>query len=183
MADPAVLVVCLLAVVALHASVSVAAAIGWSLLAILFCVAIPYLVLVLVIGRGLVMDRHVVVREQRRHPLLAALVSLLVGLGLLVWLQAPRELVALVTSMLAGLLVMTVVSHWSKASFHVGVAGGVVAILGLVLGWWTLWLTLPVLALVSWARIRAGRHTAYQVLVGLVIGSASAAVVFPLVAR
>ena len=182
-ADPAFLVLFVLAAVTLHSSPSVTSALRWSLLAAAFCVGLPYMVLVLMIGRGLVLDRHVVVREERRWPLLAALLSVFVGLAVLVWLGAPRPLVALVVAMLSGLAAMTVLSHWYKASFHAAVAGGVAVILALVFGRWTLLPALPVLVVISWARVRAGRHTLGQVAIGVLVGATLAFLVFPAAAR
>ena len=182
-ADPAFLVLFVLAAVTLHSSPSVTSALLWSLLAAAFCVGLPYMVLVLMIGRGLVLDRHVVVREERRWPLLAALLSVFVGLAVLVWLGAPRPLVALVVAMLSGLAAMTVLSHWYKASFHAAVAGGVAVILALVFGRWTLLPALPVLVVISWARVRAGRHTLGQVAIGVLVGATLAFLVFPAAAR
>src|SRR5664280_731800 len=73
-----------LAVVAVRFSSSLWWAVAWALLAALFCVALPYLVLMVLIGTGHVLDRHVVVREQRRAPLAAALACVVVGLALVV---------------------------------------------------------------------------------------------------
>ena len=176
---PAVLVVAVLALVALHSTTQPGSAALWAGLAVLFCVGIPYAVLLMMAAKGRVIDQHLVVREQRRAPLLTALVSVVVGLLVLVGLGAPRPVVALVVAMLAGLASMTAVSHWYKASFHLAVAGGVTVIVGLVLGWSALVPLVALLALIAWARLRAGRHSRGQVLIGLVVGAAAAAVVYP----
>ncbi len=177
--DPALLVIAVLAVVAAKFSASLWWAAAWSVMAALFCVGVPYFVLMLLIGKGHVLDRHVVIREQRRWPLLAALASVVIGLSLLAWLGAPRSVVALVAAMLAGLAAMTTVSHWYKASFHLAVAGGVAVILGLVLGWLSAVVLLPVLAIIGWARLRAGRHTVGQTVAGFLVGALAAGVVYP----
>lgn len=181
-ADPAVLVTLTVLVVAVTSTPGVAPALGWVALTVLFCVGLPTVVLALLVAGGHVLDRHVVVREERRLPLLAALVSVGAGLGLLVALSAPRPLVALVAAMLAGAVPMTVVSHWYKASFHTGVAGGTAVVLTLVAGPWLLVLALPGLVVVGWARVRAGRHTTGQVVLGAVLGCAAAGLVFPFLA-
>ena len=178
-ADPATLVLLVLAVVAVHSTPSVWAAAAWCVLAATFCVGLPYVVLVLMIGRGVVLDRHVVVRHERRWPLLASLCSVAIGLGLLARLGAPRAVVAVVVAMLAGLAAMTALSQWYKASFHAATASGASAMLFVVLGAWTLPATLSLLALVSWARVRSGRHTVGQVILGLLVGGVAALLVFP----
>ncbi len=176
---PAFLVLFLLLVVARRSSASWPAGLGWAALAGVFCVALPYAVLVVMVRRGLVLDRHLVVREQRQAPLLIAVGCVLVGLGLLVWSGAPRQLTAVVLATLVGLAVMTAVSWWSKASFHTGVAAGVAVILGLAVDGRTLLASLPLLGLICWARLRSRRHTVPQIALGLLIGAASAALVYP----
>ncbi len=56
--------------------------VAWAGVAALFCVVVPYLVLFVLIGRGIVADRHVVRREQRLWPHVAALASVLIALDL-----------------------------------------------------------------------------------------------------
>jgi membrane-associated phospholipid phosphatase len=177
--EPGHLVILTLVVVSVTSTASLLSALGWVVLTTVFCVVLPSIALRILIARGLVLDRHVVVREQRTVPLLVALASVATGLGLLVLLSAPRPVVALVAAMLAGAIPMSVVSRWYKASFHVGVAGGTAVILVLVLGPWWVAVVTPLLLVVGWARVRAGRHTVGQVLVGAGLGCAAAAVVFP----
>jgi hypothetical protein len=178
-ADPGVLVVGVLLVVAMRSAGSVWAGLGWAALAAVFCVGVPYAVLHVLVRRGAATDRHVVVRHERRTPLAAALVSVAVGVRLLLATGAPAPVTALVVAMLAGLAAMAVVSLVHKASFHVAVATGAAVVLALAVGLvWGL-LLLPGVALVGWARVRAGRHTRIQTLVGAVIGGVAAACVYP----
>ena len=178
--DPAVLVLAVLLLDAARFSASWAAAAGWAALSALFCVGLPLLVLAVLVGRGLVLDRQVVVREQRRLPLALAATSLVVGLVLLALLGAPQQLVNLLVGMVTGLAAMAAVSHWHKASFHVAVAAGIAVHLGLTLAWWAAAAMVPVIAVIGWARVRRGRHTRGQVVLGLVVGTLSALVVYPL---
>jgi len=171
-----------LAVVAGKSSPSLLAAVKWSLLAALFTVAIPYSVLLAFVGRGLVMDRHLVIREQRYKPLLAATASVIAGVAVLGRMGAPAAVFALVVAMLAGLTSMGIVTRWYKASFHVAVAAGVATVLVLVLGPQLVLLTAPLIGLLGWARVRAGRHTVAQVLTGLTVGAVVAGVVYPALA-
>lgn len=177
--EPAGLLVVVLVVVATKSSPSLSLAMKWSLLAALFTVAIPYSVLLVFVGRGLVMDRHVVIREQRHKPLAAATASVIAGVAVLARMGAPPALSALVVSMLAGITSMGMVTRWYKASFHVAVAAGVATILALVLGPRLLLFAVPLVGLLAWARVRAGRHTVPQVLTGLTVGALVAGVVYP----
>ncbi len=183
MLDPAWCVVTTLTVVAVTSTSTVLGAAGWVVLSASFCVGVPMLVLRVLMRRGLVLDRHVVVREQRRLPLAGALLSFVAGTIVLLLAGAPAGVLALVVAMVSGLVVMTLVSLRVKASFHVGVAAGSVVVLGLVLGWpWGLGLS-PLVVAAGWARVRAGRHTVGQVVLGMAVGAASAALVFPVVVR
>lgn len=181
--DPAWCVLATVTVVSLTSTTTRLGGLLWVLVAALFYVGAPMVILSALLRRGLVLDRHVVVREQRRLPLLGALASFVTGSVVLLLAGAPAPLVALVASMVVGLVLMTGVSAQVKASFHVGVAAGSVVVLGLVLGWpWGVGLS-PLVAAAGWARVRGGRHTPGQVWLGLAIGAASAAVVYPVVVR
>lgn len=175
--DPAILVAGVLAVVCWESS-DPWSALGWTLLTSLFCVGIPLAVLHAMVGRGLVQDRHLVMREQRRAPLAAALLSVLVGVLALQVLGAPVAVTALVLAMLAGLLLMTGMSLVYKASFHLAVAAGVIGILGALYGWGVYVPGVILVLAVSWARVSTGRHTVAQTGIGALVGWAAAVVVF-----
>ncbi|WP_409484535.1 hypothetical protein [Arsenicicoccus dermatophilus] len=143
----------------------------WAALAVAVCVALPLLWLRAQVRAGAVLDHQLVVREQRGGPLLAAAAFVVGGLTLLWLLGAPAPVVALVLAILAGLTAMSVVSRWHKASFHVGALAGMTCVLAQTLGRPALLVLVPALGLCAWARVRAGRHTTLQVLVGLVVGA------------
>jgi len=83
-------------VVTFRFSTSVAAALKWAGLAILFVSLAPFLYLLWQVWRGRVTDIHVRRREQRGPIILAFLASWLIAIGLLITFGAPRELVALI---------------------------------------------------------------------------------------
>lgn len=182
LADPALLIPVVLLVVAARSSHSLWGAAGWAALAAAFCVGVPYALLHVLVRRGSVTDRHVVIRDQRRTPLAAALLSVLAGLVVLDLLGAPAPISALVVAMLAGLAAMALVSLAYKASFHVAVVSGVATILAVEVGTTSGLVLLPLVALVAWARVRAGRHTTGQAVVGFIVGCAAAGLVYPMLA-
>jgi membrane-associated phospholipid phosphatase len=112
--------------------------------------------------------------------MLMGIASVLGGLGLLVTLRAPQELLALVAAMTVGLSVSLLVTLWWKVSVHTAVAAGAVTVLALVFGP-ALLAAWPLAGLIGWSRVQLGDHTPAQVLVGAVLGAAVAATVFPLV--
>jgi membrane-associated phospholipid phosphatase len=176
---PAVLAATMPLLVAVHADRNRLAGLGWGLLAALFSAAIPYTIILWGVRRGRLSDRHIGVREQRTRPLGFGLASVLVGLALLVALRAPRDLVALVVAMFAGLLVATAINHFWKLSVHAGVASGSAVVLVMVFGP-ALLATGLVVAAVGWSRVRLRDHTASQVVAGTVVGAIVAGVSFGL---
>lgn len=173
---PANLVVAILLIIGWHSTSSVTG-LGWGLLAALFCGGIPFAVIMLGVKRGHWTDKHVRVREQRAVPLLATMASVLIGISLLVALQAPREVFALVVAMLVGLITTMMVTVWWKVSVHTAVAGGVVVILLLAYGASMAPLVLGIAA-IGWSRVELRDHTPAQTVVGALLGGLAAAVVF-----
>ncbi|MFF6786861.1 phosphatase PAP2 family protein [Streptomyces sp. NPDC012510] len=173
---PANLVIAILLIIGWHSTSSVTG-LGWGMLAALFCGGIPFAVIMLGVKRGHWTDKHVRVREQRAVPLLATMASVLIGISLLVVLQAPREVFALVVAMLVGLITTMMVTVWWKVSVHTAVAGGVVVILLLAYGASMAPLVLGIAA-IGWSRVALRDHTPAQTVVGALLGGLVAAVVF-----
>ncbi|MCX5395979.1 hypothetical protein [Streptomyces sp. NBC_00102] len=173
---PPHLVVLVLIVIGTHATGSLAGA-GWGLLAGVFCGGLPIVFVVAGVRRGRWSDKHLKIRAQRWIPLFVTLGSVLVGTGLLAALGAPREVVALVAAMIAGLLLTMAVTVWWKVSVHTAVASGVAVVITVAYGWWAALLYLGVAA-VGWSRVSLRDHTTGQVVVGAVLGGTAAAAVF-----
>lgn len=162
--------------VAVRHSPSVLAGVGWAALTLLLVVGVPYLILFRALRSGRADDRQVVRRSQRPALMLAALSCVAVALAALALLGAPRQLITLVIAMAAGLAAMTVVTLRWKASMHLAVAAGAVAICGLETP--AGWISALLLPLIAWARWRDGRHSAAQLLAGAGIGFVSAATIY-----
>ena len=155
-----------------------AAGAAWGGFAALFVAGIPMGYIAKGVKAGKWSDHHVADRTQRAVPLLIALAAVAVCAGLLVAVNAPQELVALVVAMLAGLAVVLAVTHWWKVSIHAAVAGGLLGIFVILFGPWAL-VGLPALAAVAWSRTVLDAHTWPQVTVGAFLGVVVAASVFP----
>lgn len=178
--SPAVVVLVLPVVVAWHATGHVGAALGWGLVVALFSSVLPMLFIIRGARAGRWDGHHVRDREHRTVPLLVGLGSTAVGVALLVWAGAPREVLALTLAMAATLVVCLAVTRFWKISLHAAVAGGAVAMVTLLYGPWALAL-LAALAAVCWSRVVLGDHTAAQVVVGALTGPLVGGVVFLLV--
>jgi uncharacterized membrane protein (DUF4010 family) len=148
---------------------------AWGLVASALCGGVPAAVILAGVRSGRLDSHHLVDRASRTKPLLVAAAAVLVALMLLIFLGAPRLLVATVTAMLAALAVTIPITLAWKISFHAAVSAGTVVVLAQVLpavpalGVGTL-----IVATVCWARVRLAHHTPAQVVAGVLIGAGTA---------
>ena len=177
--SPVVLIVVVILIVAVD-SAGVVRGLMLGLVAIFFAAGFPYGLVLMGVRRGQLTDHHVSLREQRPRMMAIALASVVVGLLVLLWLDAPRALFALVAAMVAGLAVALAITSFWKISIHAASAAGTVASLAiLVTPWWLL--AAPLVALTGWARVEIRDHTPVQVAVGAIVGAVVAAGVLLLV--
>jgi hypothetical protein len=173
---PPILVLTLLIVVGIHSTSSIWEGLLLGAVATFFAAGLPYAIMVVGIRRGRLSDRHLSLREQRPTMMIIGLASATVGLVVMAWLEAPRELFALVAAMVAGVGVALAISSLWKISIHAACAAGTVAILVIVFGAAML-LWAPVVVAISWARVIRQDHTVLQVVAGVVVGATVAAAV------
>lgn len=177
--DPLVLTSALLLAVGAAGHPNPWVGVGWAVLALVGCAILPELVLRALVRSGRAGDRQLVRREQRRIPMLVAAACVAVVAVLLTTSGAPRLLSATVWTVLAGVAVMTAVTQLWKASIHAAVAATTATVTALVLGPRTLLAGVAVCLVVAWARVRAGRHSAAQVVGGIALGVLVTLLVFP----
>jgi hypothetical protein len=148
-----------------------AGSLGWGLVASFTAGIVPYLGILGAMFMKRASDHHVTSRAQRPAIMAFILSSLIAGIVVQYFGDAPRAVLAMSFSMLATLLVLaiiTIVGHW-KVSIHSAVVPGAIAMLVLTGGiWWMLALVLT--PVVAWARVQVGEHTAHQVWVGALVG-------------
>lgn len=176
---PIVLIVALLFAVSIHASPSAWRGVLYGTVTAFFAGGLPYAILLLGIRRGHLGDRHLTERTERPVMMVIGLISVTVGLLLTWWLGAPRALFALVAAMVAGVAVALAVTVLWKISIHAACAAGTVAVLLIEFGPW-MWLTVPIIAAVAWARVLLRDHTLAQVVAGSIVGFLVAASVMGL---
>ena len=178
--SPVVLIVAVILIVAVH-SAGAGRGLALCLVAVLFAGGIPYALVLIGVRRGQLTDHHISRREQRPPIMVFALASVLVGLVVLVWLDAPRDLFALLASLVAGnVLALPITSFW-KISIHAAAAAATVVSLAILVSPWSL-LLVPLVVLTGWARVEIRDHTPGQVVAGATVGAVVAAGVLLLTA-
>ncbi|MER7164948.1 phosphoesterase PA-phosphatase [Micromonospora sp. NPDC000207] len=174
---PALLAAAMPIVIGFHSTSPSRVGLAWGLVGALFCSVVPNTLIWWGVRRGHLTDHHIRVRAQRRTPLMFGLVSVLVGLALMVGLDAPGPVTAIVVVMFALGLAVTAVNLVWKLSIHAAVAAGSAGILVIEFGP-VLLASLPVVALVGWSRVRLREHTLGQVIAGTVVGGPVAVAAF-----
>ena len=174
--SPGYVVIGLLLVIGWHSTGTVAG-LGWGLAAAFICGAVPLGVVLLGARRHWWTDIHVSKREQRLVPFTAAIAANLGGIGVLLAVHAPRELIALVLAILGGLAAGGVITIWWKISGHTAVAGAAATVLAAAYGPPLLaaFLALP---LIGWSRVVLRDHTAAQAAAGALLGVLAGGAIF-----
>ncbi|AOW95294.1 hypothetical protein BFN03_19855 [Rhodococcus sp. WMMA185] len=156
---------------------------GWGAFVALFTGVLPMVLIVGGMARERIGNHHVTEHSERHGLILAILALVLVALVVQLLADAPSEMIALTC---AGLATLGVIAVWTsvlhvKASVHLAVWCGVIAILAVALSpWW--WLGLVLAPAIAWSRINLGHHTLVQIVVGAATGFAIAPLVYLLVA-
>ena len=160
-------------VIAVRVSPTILEGLRWGLLAVVFSALIPYGIVWSGVRQGRLTDHHIGRREQRRTPLLLALIPVLTGLALLVLLHAPSRLITTGIVMPVVLLGIVLVNQFWKLSAHTAVSAGAVTVLVLIFGP-VLLFGVPLVALIGWSRVVLADHSRAQVIAGAVTGAALA---------
>lgn len=140
---------------------------GWGAFVALFAGVLPMALIVWGMVRDRIGDHHVTEHSERHGLIGAILVLVLVALVVQLVAQGPTEMIALTC---AGLVTLVGIGVWTsgvgvKASVHMGVWCGVVAVLAVALSaWW--WTGLVLAPAIAWSRMRLKHHTGKEIAVG-----------------
>jgi len=144
------------------------AAVLWTGYSFLFLLGMTVF-LAIAVQRKIFTDMDVSKREQR--PLLF-LVSFVAGvlyiIGLLVW-NGPHLLIVISLGVMLGIVADSFINRRIKASIHVATVTALLFALALVYNGYYL-LTLLLIPLVGWARVKIKRHTLPETVVGGLLG-------------
>ncbi|WP_399554044.1 hypothetical protein [Streptomyces anulatus] len=149
----------------------------WALEAIVFAAALPMAYIKFGMRKGMWADRHVGQRQRRILLIPVIMASVGAGIGGMLWLNAPKQMLALVVAMLATLAVLLPVTAFWKISVHTAVAAGALAMLAATYSP-ALWAAAPLVAVIAWSRIVLRDHTLAQTIAGAAAGAATAGLVF-----
>ena len=146
---------------------------AWGLLAVFFAAVLPYVVTWRM--RHPADGRHPSNSTRLRYLLLTA-GSAVIGVVLVAALGAPRRVLVVSVVIVVGLLAGAVVNMRWRASNHVAGLAGAVSVLSVI--YTPIWLiAAPLVAVLAWARVRLGRHSKQEVVLGAAIGAVVGAIV------
>lgn len=122
------------------------------------------------VRRGIIPDIYASIRETRTEPFLWAMASYLLGVTVLLYLNAPIAVTALMACYFGNAVIMLLITLKWKISIHaVGVSGPITA---LVFELGTKMIPLFfILFPVAWARVELEAHNKLQVAAGAVLSS------------
>jgi len=145
-------------------------ALYWLFLYVGLTLVIPLLYIGFQVLRGHLTDIHVMVREQRRGPFIVGLTSVVVLFGTLFLLQAPTILLVMTVATLLNGTTLLIGNRFTKISVHAAALASTTTALGILISPWFFlgYLGLPP---IMWARLKRGRHTSSQFLLGTIEGA------------
>lgn len=159
-----------LSTVVLIQTAAVAGSIWLGFFAALFVVVIPTAALTFAAHKGVIGDCEASQRAERFGVFLGIGASIAVGVLALVIFHAPPALTWLLASAVAGLALASVLNIFLKLSIHMAV-GSFVALSQVLVGGTPGLLSLILLPVLGWARVRLKAHTPAQVFVGAIAGA------------
>jgi len=167
--SPAHFVIALPPFIGWHATHPGLSGLAWGLFCSGLAGAVPYaFVIHAVLRRGL-SDIHIRTRQDRYIPILVALGAMTLCIAVLILGSAPRDLVAMLSALLATILVGGVITLRWQISGHAAAAAGSVAICAVCFGPWVLALS-PLVLLICAARLVLRDHTVWQLAAGVALG-------------
>ncbi len=130
----------------------------------------PILLVVYMLRTGRISDLHMSNTRERRLPYLASVIGSLIALAIIQLFNGPDLLRCLAIFSTLELAALAVITNFWLISIHATSIASVTIISGLVFGWWTLILLLPLVVTVCWVRLYLRRHNVQQVVAGLALG-------------
>ncbi len=143
-------------------------ALKWTIFSYLFILAVAVFIVIGVYLR-IFSNFDVSKREQRPMLFFFTAFTIFCYLMSLLVLNGPRILFIAVFAVVLGLIVISLVNHWIKASIHVATITSFLLLIGILYKGYYFFLLL-LIPLLSWARVKTNEHTPLETAVGSVLG-------------
>jgi membrane-associated phospholipid phosphatase len=157
--------------VSLYHAQSATSALLFACLTLFFLTLGPMVYVLIGVRKGWLSDVDVSRRTERAGPFLFGITSVALGLILLRYVNAPKNLETLLLITTISGVMMLIVTLWWKISIHASSMAGVATMLTALYGVVML-PTFLLLILVSWSRVVLRRHTTAQVIAGSLLSIA-----------
>ena len=148
----------------------------WLAILAMFVTVLPVLCIGILFRFSRVSDWHLNSKEERLLPLCLTLGSMIIGTGILYYIEAEHQIVWAGIAYIANSIVFSAITPMWKISFHSSVTTGCITVLVVLVnaqfGW--LFLFIP---LIAWARVYRKRHTLLQTVVGALLAVGNTALV------
>jgi len=144
---------------------SVLSAVRWSLVLTTISLAPILLIAAYLVRKGKLDNLFRSVRQQRTELYLLAGAVTAVDYVILLFINAPRLLVAGMGVGLIGLMIFMCINFWWKISLHTAFATALAIVTGILYGWIAGVAAIP-LVLVGWSRVELREHSVAQVIAG-----------------
>ncbi len=143
-------------------------AFAWTVYTMIFLIAISFFV-IYGVHKKFFTDLDVSVRSQRPLLFSVGLVMTLIYLWGLSFLNGPKILTIVTVGFIVGVLLMALLNTRLKVSFHVTTVSALLFTMAIVYqGYY--YLTLLLIPVVAWARLKIKKHTLPETLVGACFG-------------
>ncbi len=146
----------------------VISALAWTGYTMIFLIAMTFFV-IYGVHKKFFTDLDVSRRTQRPLLFLAGIFMSLVYLWGLFFLNGPRILIVVTIGFITGVLLLAIVNTRLKVSFHVATVSAVFFSLAMVYQRYY-YITLLLIPVVAWARLKVKRHTLPEAIVGACFG-------------
>ncbi|MBM3701283.1 MAG: hypothetical protein FJW68_10300 [Actinobacteria bacterium] len=146
--------------------------------AVIFAAFIPYFLILFLYKAKKISDLQIARRKERLFPLLIINICVVAGFFALLYLQPQRLMMSVYSIYLIGLPIISLITLFWKISFHATYITLFSMVFMIVFGKWAV-ITIPLIPLVGWSRIKLRKHTLPQVIAGIsVIGIISLSVFY-----
>ena len=157
--------------VSLYHAQSTTSVLLFTSLTLFFLTLGPMVYVLIGVRKGWLSDVDVSRRTERAGPFLFGITSVALGLILLCYVNAPRNLETLLLITTISGVIMLIVTLWWKIRIHASSMAGAATMLTVLYGAVML-PTFLLLILVSWSRVVLRRHTTAQVIAGSLLSIA-----------